>query len=114
MMVMNLLNGDEYACFVVLRLGNTIYFQYFNGFKGEFWLFIYRDYSSFFPDNPRDNVYIHVIEYSRSRVSAKVEPRSREGSLYIFQAYCNQDKIKNFLSDDQFCIVNGCIMLFVW
>ena len=45
-MVMNLLNGDEYAGVVVLTLGNTMYY-YFNGSKGEFWVFTYRNFSRF-------------------------------------------------------------------
>ena len=45
MMVMKLLNGDEYACIVVLRLRNTIYYKYLKGFKGEFLVFAYRDFS---------------------------------------------------------------------
>ena len=52
---MNLLNGDQYACFAVLRLGNTIYYYYLDGLNGEFWVFTYHDFSTFFSENPRNN-----------------------------------------------------------
>ena len=83
MMMVNLLNGDEYACFVVLRQGNTIYHQYLNGFMREFLVFTYRHFSRLFRKIREKFSYIHRKK-PRSSASAKVEPRSSEGSLYMY------------------------------
>ena len=40
MVVMNFLNGDEYACFVVVGLEKTIYYKF-----NEFMVFTYCDFS---------------------------------------------------------------------
>ena len=77
MMVMSLLNGDDYACFVVLRLGNTSYYFYaffiylniimdffleFNGFTGEFLVITYRDFSRFFFQKIREIMSIYISQ----------------------------------------------------
>ena len=84
MIVINSLNGDEYACFVVLRLGNTIYCIYLNGLNGKFWVSISRDFSRFF-QKIRKIISIYMsLKNPRCRESAKIELRSSEGSLYKY------------------------------
>ena len=82
MMLMNLLNGDEYACFVVLRLGYTIYYKYFNGFNGEFGVITYRNFSTFSHKIHKIMSIYFLINNPKSCEFAKVEPRNNEGSLY--------------------------------
>ena len=72
MMVFNLLNCDEYPCFVVLRLGNTIYYNFLMDLGEKFGCSHIVIFLDFFPESPRNNVHIHIIKKQRGRESAKI------------------------------------------